>query len=103
MPEIRCKKVLFYSSGDEEIFFNWAKSIPAIKDVFGESDEIILSVKSAALDDDSLRELIALLHRYKLPLHQLAKFKNEKNQDWFSNEKKFWYNAVFINKDVTVH
>lgn len=89
MSEIRCKKVLFYSRGDEDVFFTWAKSIPAVKDIFGESDEIILSIKSAGIDDESLRELIALLYRYKIPLHQLAKLKNEKTKIGLMMKRSF--------------
>lgn len=97
MTEIRCKKVTFYSKGDEDAFFSWAQKIPAVKEVFGEIDEIVLSIGSASIEDSSLRELIAFLYRYNLPLHQLAIFKNSSNQEWFHNENKFWYSGVFVN------
>lgn len=97
MTEIRCKKVTFYSKGDEDAFFAWAHSIPAVNEVFGEVDEIVLSIGSANIEADSLRELIALLYRYNLPLNQLAIFKNTSNNEWFHNENKFWYSGVFDN------
>jgi len=97
MTEIRCKKVTFYSKGDEDAFFGWAHNIPAVKKVFGEVDEIVLSIDSASIEDNSLRELIALLYRYHLPLNQLAIFKNKSNQEWFHSENKFWYSGVFGN------
>jgi len=97
MTEIRCKKVTFYSKCDEDAFFSWAKNIPVVTTVFGEVDEIVLSIGSTSIEDGSLRELIALLHRYNLPLQQLATFKNPSNQDWFQNENKFWYSGVFGN------
>ena len=97
MIEIRCKKVTFYSKGDEEMFFNWAKNIKVTNKAFGELDDIVLPVESAIIDDDSLRELIALLHRYNLPLKQLAVFKNANNQAWFYDENKFWHDEVFAS------
>jgi len=97
MTEIRCKRVRFYSRGDEEIFFGWAQKIPAVKKVFGELDEIVLSINSSIIDDTSLRELIALLYRYNLPLQQLAIFENPENQEWFNDKNKFWHNEVFSN------
>lgn len=95
MPEIRCKKVKFYSKGDEDTFFDWAHKIPAIKKVFGEVDEIVLSIGSTCIEDNSLRELIALFYRYKLPIEQLAIFKNTSNQEWFQNQNRFWYSDIF--------
>lgn len=29
MIELECKKVVFYSQQDEEVFFSWAQSIPS--------------------------------------------------------------------------
>ena len=97
MTEIRCKKVTFYSKGDEDTFFGWAHNIPAIKEVFGDVEDIVLLIGSVSIEDSSLRELIALLYRYNLPLQQLAIFKNPSNQEWFQNENKFWYSGVFGN------
>jgi len=74
MTEIRCKKVTFYSKGDEDTFFGWAHNVPAVKEVFGEVDDIVLSIGPASIEDSSLSELIALLYRYNLPLQQLAIF-----------------------------
>ena len=88
---------MFYSKGDEDMFFGWAQKNSAIKKVFGEIDEIILSIQSTSIDDTSLRELIALLHRYNLPLKQLAVFKNANNQAWFYDENKFWHDEVFAS------
>jgi len=95
MTEIRCKQVMFFSKVDEEMFFVWAQKIPGIKEVYGELDEIVLSLSSPDVEDESLRELIALLYRFDLPLKQLAAFESSKNKEWFNNKNKFWYAGVF--------
>ena len=98
MNEIRCKQVLFYSQGDEESFFVWAKSIPGVDKVYGEIDEIVLSLTSSELSYESLRELIGLLYRYGVPMLQLAAFETEENTVWFRNKESYWYPHVFGSK-----
>jgi len=51
-------------------FFEWLKNVDAIQSIKGVGDEIRLSLASSAVDDESLRELIALFARYKIDLCQ---------------------------------
>ncbi|MGY4516913.1 hypothetical protein [Lysobacter sp. HA18] len=95
MSEVRCKRVQFLSAGDENSFFGWAKSIPAVAEVWGERDEIILSLRAAPVDDDSLRELAGLLYRYEVPMSQLAGLESADNSAWFRRKGAYWYSSVF--------
>ncbi len=101
MNEIRCKQVLFYSRGDEESFFVWAKSIPHVENVHGEIDEIVLSLAAGEIPYESLRELIGLLYRYGIPMLQLAAFETEENTVWFRNTESYWYPHVFGSKSTS--
>ena len=91
MIKIDTGKLLYYSQLDEDHFFNWAKEIPCVVSVEGG----ILHIDPAKADEPNLRDLMALLARYKLPMNQLAQLLNEENKNWFKNENAYWYNYVF--------
>ena len=91
-----CKQVSFYSEGDEISFFKWLKEIEAIKDIKGIGDEIQLAIKNSNIDENSLRELIAIFYRYKIEMSQLKQFLNEGNEYWFkANDCAYWKKGVF--------
>ncbi len=66
MPTLECKRVQFYSDGDETAFFTFARSIAAVKRVEGAGDSILLHVTSRP-SQRSLRDLHALFARYRIP------------------------------------
>jgi hypothetical protein len=94
MIKIQCKKVVFYSPRDEESFFLFAKSIPAIRKIDGAGDSIFLHLRTA-VSDSSLRDLLALLLRYKIGMKSLAKLKTKKNSGWFCDPAQYWHKKVF--------
>lgn len=94
MTEIKCRRVMFYSQGDETAFYSFAQSIPAVRKIDGITDSIILRLRPSC-SDRSLRDLIALLFRYKIDMRPLAELKTEKNSVWFCDPQKFWHKKVF--------
>ena len=91
-----CKSVWYYSSFDEDLFFEWIKKIPAIIKYEGKHDELLIYVQHEIINDNGLRELLALFYRYKIDMNQLAVFFNNENRNWFfDNKKAFWYRRVF--------
>lgn len=92
-----CKSVLYYSSHDEDAFFDWLKKISSIVDYVGKHDELYIHIASTIIADDDLRELLALFHRYKIKnMSQLRVFLNETNRSWFyENKKSYWHKKVF--------
>lgn len=95
MPLLKCTKVLFYSQEDELNFFQWIKSIKAIKQCYGVGDTIYLRLAASKLSDRSLRELVALFYRYKIEMMQLKRFSNRDNEEWFKkNAKAFWHKKI---------
>lgn len=79
-----CKRVIFYSQFDEDLFFEWIKKISVIIDVKGVLDEIHLYILDVNLDRAALREIIALFKRYKIDRKQLQVFLNDANEDWLT-------------------
>ncbi len=91
-----CKWVKFYSSYDEDAFFEWIKKIPSIKKIDGRLNELYLYFDSADIPRQDLREILALFHRYNVDMKQLSVFLNEKSKEWFSeNKNAYWHKKVF--------
>jgi hypothetical protein len=65
MPTLKCKRVRFYSEGDESAFFAFARSITAVKRIEGARDSILLHIASRP-SQRSLRDLNALFVRYRI-------------------------------------
>ena len=91
-----CKGVTFYCLKDEAAFFEWIKKIDCIEKTSAAGDELYLHLKSDSIDDNDLDDLIGLFYRYKIDMKQLKQFLNDKNKEWFcDNKKAFWYRQVF--------
>ncbi|MBM7130650.1 hypothetical protein [Dyella mobilis] len=61
-------------------------------EVVGVLDSIEIKFRN---DEDTLREIIAICHRYNISMEDLASLENEGNSQWFNCEGKFWYEKVF--------
>ncbi|WP_143707491.1 hypothetical protein [Uliginosibacterium sp. TH139] len=86
--------VRFGSQLDEKHLFAWALEIEGT--LRWEQDTLV--VRSVRISEESLRDLIALFHRYNIPMAQLAQFENEKNTSWFRAPKMYWHKQVFQSK-----
>lgn len=93
---LTCKSIWYYSSFDEDAFFEWIKKISSIVKYDGRLDELYLYLDSNVISDANLRELLALFYRYKVNMKQLAIFLNNDNKFWFfDNKKGYWHKRVF--------
>jgi hypothetical protein len=90
----------YLSQGDERAFFEWLNRIPAVRRVDGVGEELHIHVRSGKIAWRSLRELIALFHRYQGPMAQLAQFENDSNRRQFRDPKAFWFTPVFAKRSV---
>jgi hypothetical protein len=70
MPALTCRRVVFYSPGDEAAFFSFAKGIKAVTRIEGVGDAIMLHVKSR-LSGASLHDLTGLFRRYGIDVREL--------------------------------
>jgi hypothetical protein len=89
--KIDTSPITYYAQLDEKSFFEWALEIPCVKSIDGG----FLHVQSKRLSEANLRDLIAIMYRYKLPMTQLQQFCNSTNERWFKSEKMYWHKAVF--------
>jgi hypothetical protein len=96
MPVLTCRRVRFFSEGDELAFFESIRRIKAVRRVEGSGDSILLHVPRR-LSDTALREIIALFQRYRISMRQLAQFLSETNSRWFADPQKSWHKRVFAN------
>lgn len=78
---LTCKRVVYYSQLDEDAFFEWLKKINCIINIEGALDELYLDLKDGDLTYEDLSNLIAIFHRYKIDMKQLAEFVNKDNMD----------------------
>lgn len=91
MIKIDTSPVRYYSQLDEKSFFEWAMEIPCVKSIEGG----FLHISSKRLSEPNLRDLLAIMYRYKMPMGQLQLFCNSTNEHWFKSEKAYWYKSVF--------
>ena len=85
----------YLSKGDERAFFEWVRRIPRVVRLSGSGPDLHIHVRGRRIPASSLRELIALFHRYDGPMGQLAQFENSSNRKWFRDPSAYWYRSVF--------
>ena len=91
MIKLDTSKIVYFSQLDEDHFFSWAQQIRCVKSIDGG----YFHIQSKRISDSDLRNLIAIMRRYKMPMHGLRQFCNERNKKWFKNRDKIWYKQVF--------
>ena len=93
--ELEATSVRFYSRHDEDAFFEWLKKLPCVEKCQGRGLTVHISVKPALVDEDALREFLALFRRYGVDGRQLARFDREEFTNWFKDPHAYWYEEIF--------
>ena len=94
----------FYSKGDERRLFQGFKEIAAIRIVQGIGPDLLLDIQVATLNKEGMRELLALLWRYGIPLTPLRMLAEKKKFDWLNDSQGYWHSAMFTaNKKKSVN
>jgi hypothetical protein len=93
--ELQATGVRFLSQGDERSFFSWLEQLQFIQRYEGRGLTLHVSIDFLAVDEEGLRELLAVFHRYGVDPKQLAIFDREEFADWFRNEQAYWHKGVF--------
>ena len=93
--ELQAFSVGFFSQGDETAFFAWIKSMPFVEQIEGHGRSLFMKVNASAIDEDGLRELLALFRRYEVDLAQLVAFDREEFAEWFRHADAYWHNDIF--------
>jgi hypothetical protein len=86
----------WFSDHDEAAFFEWLDKISCVENYNGQENVLNITINEIELDDNCLREIIALFYRFKQEMTQLAVFRDDAKRPWFSNNRQaFWYKKVF--------
>ena len=93
--ELEATSVRFYSQRDEAAFFEWLKKLTCVERVQGRGLTLYISVDCSLVDEDGLRELLALFRRYGIDKRQLAQLDRKEFSAWLHDPKAFWYEEVF--------
>lgn len=91
-----CEGVKFYCREDEDIFFEWIAKIKCIETFSSRWKFLYLHIPCGNIDDENLKELLALFYRYNIEMRQLKEFLTLQNKSWFYDDKQaFWHKKVF--------
>lgn len=93
--ELQATGMRFFSQGDEAAFFGWLAKLAFVERYEGRGLTLFISVNAAAVDEDGLRELLALFRRYGVELKQLAVFDRSEFADWFRSKQAYWHKEIF--------
>jgi hypothetical protein len=91
LTRLDCSNITFFSPLDERGLFDWARGIPGFVRWYQDT----LVMQPSPIPDESLRELLALFQRYRIPMQQLAQFRTGSNERWFLNPSAYWHEHVF--------
>jgi hypothetical protein len=95
LVELEAKEVVFYSDGDEAAFFEWLGKISAVDGSKGVGRVLHISVARDRVDEEALRELLALFFRFGIDMRQLSVFDSDVFATWFRSPTSYWFKAVF--------
>jgi hypothetical protein len=93
--QLEALRVIYSSPLDECAFFEWLDKLPCVKGYHGEKEMLYIDVSASDVDEEGLRELLALFKRYKIDLRQFSVFDRAEFSRWFRNPKSYWFSKVF--------
>lgn len=85
----------YWSQLDESHFFGWLREVEGVIEVRGLPEGLSVYFDTPTLSDSALRDLIALLRRYNLPMSFLRAQLTPENEHWFKSPQAFWYGELF--------
>lgn len=93
--ELKAEHVTYFSDYDEAAFFEWIKRIKCFINFGGHGYGLSIFVDKDVVDQDDLRELLALFHRYNIDKKQLSALSKPSFDAWFRNDGTYWHTDVF--------
>jgi len=89
--KIDTSPIRYFSQLDEASFFARARRIPCITSV----NQGFVHVRSKRLSESGLRDLIAIMRRYRMPMAQHRQLLKDRNEYWFNDSNTSWHREVF--------
>lgn len=100
--ELEAQRIHFFSRNDEKAFFEWLDKLTCVEKYAGQGDVLYISVNRAAVDEEALRDLLALFHRYGVDARQLRIFDCETFSSWFRDSRAYWFGSVFGEDELSL-
>lgn len=85
----------FYSQADERRLFVALDDNPAVRRVDGVGVNLMLTLDLRRLTEARLRDLLALLWRYRIPLAPLYRLADKPRFAWLHDRQGYWYASLF--------
>ncbi|MFC8529598.1 hypothetical protein [Nocardia sp. NPDC057227] len=87
--------VLYYSYNDEAAFFEWLDKVGCVASYRGELRTLHITLEFDTVDEEDLRDLVALYRRYDIDLRELRVLNADTVGPWFSDPARSWHDEVF--------
>jgi hypothetical protein len=91
----------FHSSVDENAFFSSLNVIVGVTRFTRKPYGLLVDIDMAIFGEQSLRDMVALHHRYGLNMQALRMFETPENHTWFRDKNAYWYGAIFELMQIT--
>lgn len=91
MLKIDTTPCVFYSALDEAHLFSWLSELPFVKS----TDLGQITIEDGDLSEQDIRDLIAVLYRYKIPMTELQALCTPANAAWFKDPGIYWHREIF--------
>lgn len=86
--------ITYYSPDDETAFFQWLDRLECVDRYWGQLRDLFIELKRKPTKTD-LQDLIALFHRYRVDMRQLARFETRSNRKWLRHPGAYWHAPMF--------
>jgi len=93
--ELHAESVFYYSRKDEDAFFEWLAKIKCVTKIGGRANILSMTIQLVLVDQDALRELLAIFHRYGISMSQLVALERPEWAAWFREPFAYWHAGVF--------
>lgn len=85
----------FFSPGDERRFFEGLAGVRGVQKFIGSGRDLIITLNVRRLNNESVRDLIALLWRYGVQLKPLAEIAATRRFSWLNDPEWYWSQSMF--------
>jgi hypothetical protein len=94
--ELEATNIRFFSEFDESGFFEWLDKLACVQKYTGRGKILYITINSDAVDEEALREILALFRRYGIAMRQLIAFDRQEFAEWFHDRRAYWYTDIFV-------
>jgi hypothetical protein len=87
----------FYAQIDEDHFFQWLESIPAVEKAVGGPNGLTIVFKDVGLERKDWVNLLGLFTRYGIDMRVLRELVTPEHEGWLKDPEEYWYSGLWGN------